>query len=131
MKNGKLIYKNPELKEIAKYSKKELDSMWEEVKRIENPHKYYVDLSKKLWILKNNMLNNMCVLNPSEGIVNLLTNFSAILPTISDSTSIATIQITGNIFTITKNASLVNPPNAVPIFSISITITVIKQIILP
>ncbi len=33
--------------------------MWEEVKRIENPHKYYVDLSKKLWILKNNMLNNI------------------------------------------------------------------------
>mgnify|MGYP003554667014 CR=1 FL=1 len=59
LKNGKLIYKNPELKEIAKYSKKELDSMWEEVKRIENPHKYYVDLSKKLWILKNNMLNNI------------------------------------------------------------------------
>ena len=59
MRNGKLIYKNPELKEIAKYSKKELDSMWEEVKRIENPHKYYVDLSKKLWILKNNMLNNI------------------------------------------------------------------------
>ena len=57
--NGKLIYKNPSLKEIAKYSKKELDSMWEEVKRIENPHKYYVDLSKKLWILKNNMLNNI------------------------------------------------------------------------
>lgn len=57
--NGKLVYKNPELKEIAKYSKKELDSMWEEVKRIENPHKYYVDLSKKLWILKNNMLNNI------------------------------------------------------------------------
>ena len=51
--------RNPELKEIAKYSKKELDSMWEEVKRIENPHKYYVDLSKKLWILKNNMLNNI------------------------------------------------------------------------
>lgn len=56
---GKLIYKNPTLKEIAKYSKKELDTMWEEVKRIENPHKYYVDLSKKLWILKNNMLNNI------------------------------------------------------------------------
>ena len=41
--NGKLIYKSPTLKEIARKSKKELDSMWEEVKRIENPHKYYVD----------------------------------------------------------------------------------------
>lgn len=57
--NGKLIYKSPTLKEIAKKSKRELESMWEEVKRIENPHKYYVDLSKKLWILKNNMLNNI------------------------------------------------------------------------
>ena len=57
--NGKLIYKSPTLKEIARKSKKELDSMWEEVKRIENPHKYYVDLSKKLWVLKNNMLNNI------------------------------------------------------------------------
>ena len=57
--NGKLIYKSPTLKEIAMKSKKELDSMWEEVKRIENPHKYYVDLSKKLWVLKNNMLNNI------------------------------------------------------------------------
>ena len=57
--NGKLIYKSPSLKEIAKYSKKELDTLWEEVKRLENPHTYYVDLSKDLWTLKNNMLNSI------------------------------------------------------------------------
>ena len=56
---GKLIYHIPNLKEIAKYSKKDLETMWDEIKRLENPHKYYVDLSKQLWILKNNMLNNI------------------------------------------------------------------------
>ena len=55
--NGKLIYKSPELTEIAKYEKAQLATIWEEVKRLENPQKYYVDLSKKLWDLKNEMLN--------------------------------------------------------------------------
>ena len=53
------MYKNPTLKEIAKYAKKELDTMWDEVKRLEKPHEYYVDLSKELWTLKNDMLNNI------------------------------------------------------------------------
>ena len=57
--NGKLIYKSPTLKDIAKYAKKELNTLWDEVKRLENPHEYYVDLSKNLWTLKNNMLNNI------------------------------------------------------------------------
>lgn len=54
--NGNLIYENPNLKEIAEFSKNELNKLWEETLRIENPHKYYVDLSKKLWDLKNEML---------------------------------------------------------------------------
>ena len=37
-------------------SKKELDTLWPEVKRLKNPHKYYVDLSKPLWDLKNELL---------------------------------------------------------------------------
>lgn len=57
--NGKLIYQNPCLKEIAKYAKKELDTMWDEIKRLENPHEYYVDLSENLWNLKHDMLNNI------------------------------------------------------------------------
>ena len=57
--NGKLVYKSPILKEISKHTKKELNSLWDEVKRLENPHEYYVDLSKELWTLKNNMLNNI------------------------------------------------------------------------
>lgn len=55
--NGNLIYNNPNLKQIASFAKSELDTLWEEVKRIENPHKYYVDISKNLWDLKNEMLN--------------------------------------------------------------------------
>ena len=56
--NGKLIYKCPELSEIAKYKKEQLNTIWEEIKRLDNPQKYYVDLSKKLWELKNMMLHN-------------------------------------------------------------------------
>jgi len=55
--NGKLIYKSPSLKEIAEYCKKELSSIWDEVKRLNNPQKYYVDLSQKLYDLKHSMLN--------------------------------------------------------------------------
>lgn len=55
--NGNLIYEIPELKEIADYSKKDLTTIWDEVKRLNNPQKYYVDLSKKLYDLKNHMLN--------------------------------------------------------------------------
>lgn len=54
---GKLVYTKPTLKEIAKTCQKELDTLWDETKRFDNPHRYYVDLSKDLWILKNQMLN--------------------------------------------------------------------------
>lgn len=55
--NGKLVYKVPELKEIAKYSKEQLNTIWDEVKRLRNPQKYYVDISQKLYDLKTEMLN--------------------------------------------------------------------------
>lgn len=55
--NGKLVYKSPSLKEIADYTKKGLDTIWEEVKRKNNPQKYYVDISEKLYNLKQSMLN--------------------------------------------------------------------------
>lgn len=54
--NGKLIYKIPTLKETASYAKKELETIWEEIKRLNNPQKYYVDLSAKLYELKTDML---------------------------------------------------------------------------
>lgn len=53
---GKCIYKSPELKEIKEYCKQQIDTLWDEVLRFENPHSYYVDLSQPLWDLKHCML---------------------------------------------------------------------------
>ncbi|MBQ8604502.1 MAG: nicotinate phosphoribosyltransferase [Oscillospiraceae bacterium] len=46
---GKKVYESPSLKEIRDYTMQQLDTLWDEVKRLEYPHKYYVDLSTKLW----------------------------------------------------------------------------------
>ncbi len=54
---GELVYKCPDIEEIKDYSKRQLDLMWDEVKRFHKPHKYYVDLSTDLWDMKNNLLN--------------------------------------------------------------------------
>lgn len=54
---GKLVYNKKTIDEVQKYSLEEVDKLWDEVKRLENPHEYYVDLSKKLWTIKNDMLN--------------------------------------------------------------------------
>ncbi|MEG1720021.1 MAG: nicotinate phosphoribosyltransferase [Clostridia bacterium] len=55
-KNGKLVYENPSLEEIREYSKTEISKLYKELLRFENPHKYYVDLSKKLWDIKQKLL---------------------------------------------------------------------------
>jgi len=57
-KNGELVYDLPSLQEIQAYCKKEVDSLWDEVKRFENPQTYYVDLSQKLWDIKYNLLRD-------------------------------------------------------------------------
>jgi len=57
-KNGNLVYVSPSLSEISEYCKKELDTLWDEIKRLNNPHKYYIDLSYELWNLRNDMLKN-------------------------------------------------------------------------
>ena len=54
--NGKLIYDQPSLDEIQNYCKSEIDSLWDEVKRFDQPHNYYVDLSHDLWDLKQNLI---------------------------------------------------------------------------
>ncbi len=53
---GKLVYELPTLQEIRANCKASLESMWEEVKRFDNPHNYYVDLSQKLWDIKYGMI---------------------------------------------------------------------------
>ena len=55
--NGNLVYNSPSLKEIAEYSKNDLNTFWDEIKRLDNPHKYFVDLSQNLWNLKQELLN--------------------------------------------------------------------------
>ena len=55
-KNGELVYDLPSLKEIQAYCKAQVDTLWDEVQRFDNPHTYYVDLSQKLWDIKYDLL---------------------------------------------------------------------------
>jgi len=54
---GKCVYECPDLKTIQKRCKDQIDNLWDEVKRFENPHRYYVDLSKEMWDMKLNLLD--------------------------------------------------------------------------
>ena len=56
-KGGKCVYESPKVAEIAEYRAEQVESLWDEVKRFEKPHTYYVDLSHKLWELRNELLN--------------------------------------------------------------------------
>ncbi len=57
-KNGELVYKLPSLEEIRTYCAQQVDTLWDEVKRFDNPHTYYVDLSQKLWDIRYDLLKN-------------------------------------------------------------------------
>ncbi|MGN0695281.1 MAG: nicotinate phosphoribosyltransferase, partial [Oscillospiraceae bacterium] len=54
---GKCVYESPSVSEIREYCARQTDTLWDEVKRFEYPHEYYVDLSRKLWDKKNELLN--------------------------------------------------------------------------
>ena len=56
--NGHLVYRVPELTASRAYCQRQVDSLWDEVKRFENPHNYYVDLSQNLWDIKQSLLNS-------------------------------------------------------------------------
>ena len=56
-KDGKCVYESPALKEIRGYCLDEVEGLWDEVKRFEHPHRYYVDLSHKLWDIKQQLLH--------------------------------------------------------------------------
>lgn len=55
---GKVVYETPDINAIRSYCLQQVDALWDEVKRFENPHTYYVDLSQKLWDMKHAMLSN-------------------------------------------------------------------------
>lgn len=56
-RKGKQVYQSPPIEQIQSYCLAQVDTLWEEVKRFENPHNYYVDLSQKLWNLKKELLD--------------------------------------------------------------------------
>lgn len=56
-KDGELVYQLPSLPEIQAYCKQQVDLLWDEVKRFDNPHVYYVDLSDELWNIKQDLLH--------------------------------------------------------------------------
>ena len=53
---GELVYTLPSLEQIRAYCAQQVDTLWDEVKRFDNPHNYYVDLSRKLWDIKYSLL---------------------------------------------------------------------------
>lgn len=56
--NGELVYNMPSLPDIQKYCAEQVDTLWDEVQRFDNPHTYYVDLSQKLWDIKYALLKS-------------------------------------------------------------------------
>ena len=53
---GECVYESPDIEQIRSYCLSELDTLWEQIKRFENPQTYFVDLSLKLWNCKNELL---------------------------------------------------------------------------
>lgn len=54
---GKCVYECPTLEQIREYCRQQVDTLWDEVKRFDYPHKYYVDLSQKLWQMQQDLLH--------------------------------------------------------------------------
>lgn len=54
--NGECVYESPSLPEIQAYCREQVETLWDEVKRFDNPHNYYVDLSPKLWQIQQDLL---------------------------------------------------------------------------
>ena len=55
---GKRVYDSPPLTEIRDYCRRQVETLWDEVKRFDYPHKYYVDLSDKLWDIQQHLLRS-------------------------------------------------------------------------
>lgn len=55
---GECVYKLPKVQEIRQYCAEQMETLWEEILRFENPHQYYVDLSKELWKMKTELIES-------------------------------------------------------------------------
>jgi len=58
---GECVYECPSIEEVKAYCKEQMDTLWDETLRFENPQTYYVDLSKNLWDMKSQLLEDMSV----------------------------------------------------------------------
>ena len=58
---GRCVYESPDLNTIRDYCREQVDTLWEEVRRFENPHRYYVDLSQPLWDMREKLLHEFAV----------------------------------------------------------------------
>ena len=58
-KQGKCVYTSPEVMDIQAYCREELDTLWEESKRLAYPHRIHVDLSQKLWNMRVELLSSI------------------------------------------------------------------------
>ena len=58
-REGQRVYTSPGLEDIRKFCKAQVGTLWDEVKRFENPHRYYVDLSQKLWDTRSELLKKL------------------------------------------------------------------------
>lgn len=56
-KGGECVYECPDIETVKKYCAEQIDTIWDEVKRFENPHEYYVDMSQKLWDIRYKLLS--------------------------------------------------------------------------
>lgn len=54
--NGERVYEYQDIDDIKNYCMSQVDTLWDEVTRFENPHNYYVDLSQRLWDVKNELI---------------------------------------------------------------------------
>ena len=63
---GTSVYDSPTLEEIRAYCNEQVSALWEEVARFENPHKYYVDFSGKLWGVKQALIEKITRCSESE-----------------------------------------------------------------
>ena len=59
IKGGKLVYELPPLSAVCEYAEREKETFWDEYKRLDNPHVYKVDLSQKLYDIKNKLISEI------------------------------------------------------------------------
>ena len=53
---GECVYESPSVQDIQEYCREQIATLWDEMLRFEHPHKYYIDLSEKLWLAKDKLL---------------------------------------------------------------------------